>query len=158
MLVSDTDFLSSFAKIDELQLLFAVFQTKEIVITEAVYDELKASPVFDQLLPYFSAQEKKITVKKVSAKDTPDSLGLGERESILLAKEHNAKLLMSDRVAGHYAEKTGVTVIDIPSFLFYCKGKKILSLSQLNTLIAKLKTKDFYQFGEEVEKELLADD
>ena len=34
MIVSDTDFLSSFAKIDELKLVFRVFKTKEIVITE----------------------------------------------------------------------------------------------------------------------------
>jgi len=57
LIVSDTDFLSSFAKINEVNLIFKVFKTKEIVITEAVYDELKESPVFDLLLPYFSSKE-----------------------------------------------------------------------------------------------------
>jgi len=146
LIVSDTDFLSSFAKIDELNLVFKVFKTKEIVITEAVYDELKESPLFDLLLPYFSSKENKITIKKLSAKDVPENLGVWERESISLAKDKKAKLLMNDKVAGRYAEKVGVKVIDIPAFLFYCKEKKILNNSQLKTIILNLKAKDFYEF------------
>ena len=157
MIVADTDFLSSFVKIDELSLVFKVFKTKEIVITEAVYNELKEYPSFNLLLPYFSAKENKIIVKKVSAKDFPEHLGNGERESINLAKETKAKLLMNDRVAGKYAEKIGVKVVDIPSFLFYCKEKKILITSQLKIIISKLKAKDFYEFKKEVEKSLISD-
>lgn len=154
MIVSDTDFLSSFAKIEEVNLIFGVFNTKEIVVGGSVYDELKESPMFDLLLPYFSSKENKITVKKISAKNLPEHLGPGERESITLAKENKAKLLMNDKVAGKYAEKIGVKVIDIPAFLFHCKKKKILDTSQLKTMISKLKAKDFYDFEEEVKKAL----
>jgi len=157
LIVSDTDFLSSFAKIDKLKLIFRILKTREIVITEATYGELKESPVFDLLLPYFSAKENKIIIKKVSAKYVPEYLGLGERESIALAKKHKAKLLMNDRLAGKYAEKISVKVIDIPTFLFYCKEKKILNTPQLKTIISKLKAKDFYEFGKEVEKVLTSD-
>ena len=157
LIVSDTDFLSSFAKIGELSLIFKVFKTNEIMITKAVYNELKESLVFDILLPYFSAKEKKITVKEISAKDFPEHLGYGEKESIALAKENKTELLMNDRVASKYAEKKGVKVIDVPSFLFYCKEKKILDTSQLETLISKLKAKDFYKFEEEVEKALISE-
>ena len=157
LIVSDTDFLSSFAKIDELELVFRVFKTKEIVITEAVYNELKEAPVFDLLLTYFSAKENKIIIKKVSAKGVPESLGEGERASISLAKDKKAKLLMDDRDAGEYTEKVGVKVIDIPSFLFYCKRKKILNTPQLKTIISKLKAKDFYEFERGVEKALVSD-
>ena len=156
LIVSDTDFLSSFAKIEELNLVFRVFKTKEIVIAESVYNELKESSVFDLLLPYFLAKENKIVVKKAFAKDVPESLGAGERESISLAKESKAKLLINDKVAGKYAKKVGVKVIDIPAFLFYCKEKKILDTSQLKTLILKLKAKDFYRFEEEIEKILVS--
>ena len=154
MIVADTDFLSSFVKINELKLVFRVLKTKEIAITKAVYNELKESPMFDLLLPYFSAKENKIVVKKVSAKDAPENLGLGERESIALAKENKAKLLMNDKIAGKYAEIMDVKVVDIPSFLFYCKEKKILNTYQLKTLISKLKANDFYEFKKEVEKAL----
>ena len=156
MIVADTDFLSSFLKIGELELVFKVFKTKEIVITEAVYNELKEYPVFDLLLPYFSAKENKIIVKKVSAKNFPEQLGNGERESIVIAKANKAKLLTNDGVAGRYAEKFGVKVIDIPAFLFYCKEKKNLNTSQLKMIISNLKAKDFYEFEEEVEKALIS--
>jgi predicted nucleic acid-binding protein len=156
LIVADTDFLSSFAKINELNLIFKVFKTKEIVITQAVYNELKESAVFDLLLPYFSYKNNKITINKISAKDVAEYLGIGERESITLAKENKAKLLMDDRVAGKYAEKIGVKIIDIPTFLFYCKQKKFLNNSQLKTIILKLKAKDFYEFEKEVEKELIS--
>lgn len=154
MIVSDTDFLSSLAKIDELNLVFRVFKTKEIIITQAVYNELKEALIFDLLLPYFSAKDKKIIVKNIPTKDFPEHLGVGEKESIALAKENKAKLLMNDKVAGEYAEKIGVNVIDIPSFLFYCKKKKILNTSQLKTMISKLKAKDFYEFEKGLEKAL----
>lgn len=158
MIVSDTDFLSSFAKIDELKLVFRVFKTKEIVITEAVYNELKEAPVFDLLLTYFSAKENKIIIKKVSVKDVPENLGTGERESITLAKDKKAKLLMDDRDAGEYAESKGIDVIDIPAFLFHFKEKKILSVSEIKSIISNLKDKDHYEFEAKVKEELLKTD
>lgn len=157
MIVSDTDFLSSFAKIDEVNLVFKVFRIKEILITDAVYNELKESTIFDKLLPYFSAKENKLVIKEVSAKESLEYLGAGENESIALAKEYRAKLLMNDKIAGKYAEKGGVKVIDIPAFLFYCKEKNVLNISQLKTLISRLKSKDFYAFEKEVEKALISD-
>jgi len=158
LIVSDTDFLSSFAKIDELKLVFRVLKTKEIVITEAVYNEIKKSPVLDILLPYFSAKENKIIIKKISAKDVPENLGTGERESISLAKDKKAKLLMDDRDAGEYAESKGVDVIDIPAFLFHCKEKNILSVSEIKSIINNLKDKDHYEFEAKVKVELLKTD
>lgn len=156
MIVSDTDFLSSFAKIDELKLVFRVFKTKEIVITKAVYNELKEAPVFDKLSPYFSAKGNKIKVEKSAIKSVPENLGEGERESISLAKDKKAKLLMDDRDAGKYAESKGVDVIDIPAFLFHCKEKKILNTAHLKTLIANLKAKDFYEFENQIAEVLLS--
>ncbi len=154
MIVCDTDFLSSFGKINKLDLIFKVFKTKEMVIAQAVYDELKESPMFDLLLPYFSANKNKIIVKKVPTKNFPHNLGGGERESIAFAKDNKAKLLMNDKVAGKYAKTIGVKVIDIPAFLLYCKEKKILGASQLKIIILKLKAKDFYEFEKEVKKAL----
>jgi len=157
LIVSDTDFLSSSAKIGELDLLFNVFKTKEILITTAVYSELKKSPVFDILLPYFSDKDKKIVVKKIVVGNFPEYLGAGEKEAIALAQKMRARLLMNDKVAGLYAEKSGVRVVDIPSFLFYCKEKKFLDISQLRNLIAKLKAKDFYELEKELEMELISE-
>lgn len=155
MIVADTDFLSAFGKIGKVDLIFSVFKTKEITISNAVYRELKESPVFDKLLPYFSSIGKKINVKEVPTKDLPENLGEGEKESITFAKNKKAKLLMDDREAGAYAESKGVDVIDIPAFLFHCKEKKKLSISEIKDIINSLKDKDFYEFEAEVKEELL---
>lgn len=155
MIVSDTDFLSAFSKIGKIDLIFRVFKTKEITISKAVYRELKESPAFDKVLPYFTDKEKSIKVKKVSTKEVPTSLGEGERESITLAQNQKAKLLMDDREAGIFAEGKGLDVIDIPAFLFHCKEKKKLSVSQIKEIITGLKDKDFYEFETKVKEELL---
>ena len=85
----------------------------------------------------------------------PINLGEGERESITLAKDQKAKLLMDDTEAGIYAESKGVDVIDIPAFLFHCKEKKILAVSEIKDIINSLKDKDFYEFETKVKEELL---
>lgn len=46
MIISDTDFISSFAKIGKIDLIFDALKVKEITITQAVYNELKEVPVF----------------------------------------------------------------------------------------------------------------
>lgn len=155
MIVSDTDFLSALAKIDKIDLIFSALKTNEIMITEAVYEEIKQALVFDKLLPYLSS--KKIKVVSVSTKDMPANLGNGEKESISFAKDKKSKLLMDDRKAGRYAENKDVSVIDIPSFLFYCKQNGILSASEIKNVISKLKEKDFYEFEKGIVDELVSE-
>ena len=57
MIISDTDFISSFAKIGKVDLIFDALKVKEITITQAVYNELKEVPVFEKLLPYKTKQK-----------------------------------------------------------------------------------------------------
>ena len=155
MIVSDTDFLSSFIKIGKLDLVFNVFKTKEITITNAVYDELKKSPIFVMIQPYILSN--KIKVESILTDESNENFGKGETESILLAKNKKAKLLMDDREAGRLAEGQGITVVDIPSFLFYCKENKILSSYDLNEIISQLKEKDYYEFEKEIKDELISE-
>ena len=155
LIISDTDFLSSFAKIKKIELIFKVFRTNSLSITQAVYEELKQCPVFEELLPYFA--DKRIENKKTSDNSVPTHFGKGEKESISLAKETKSKLLMDDRKAAKYAESIGVIVIDTPAFLFYCKEKKILSVAEIKKIITQLREKDYYEFNEEVKKELISE-
>ncbi len=147
MIISDTDFLSSFAKIGRVNLIFEVLKVKEITITNAVYEELKKSSFFENLHPYFSDGNKnRIRIEKESEAERIEKFGLGETESINLAVQKKAKLLMDDRAAGKYAESKGIDVIDIPAFLFYCKEKKRLNSSEIKEIISDLKSNDYYEF------------
>ena len=62
---------------------------------------------------------------------------------------------MNDRKAAKYAENRGITVIDIPIFLFYCKTSNNLSNKELAQIIKDLKAKDYYEFSSEVKEKLL---
>jgi predicted nucleic acid-binding protein len=115
LIVSDTDFLSAFAKIRRINLILDIFKEDHIIIPEAVYHELKQAPVFDMMISHIS--KKLVRVMKTKSLNADGILGKGERQAIYLSIKNRCKLLMDDRVAGCYAEKKGVKVVDIPSFL-----------------------------------------
>lgn len=71
MIVLDTDFFSSFFKIGRLDLILDVSGEEKLVIPKTVYDELKRTSFFDELVyrVAFSedalSDERYILVKKV---------------------------------------------------------------------------------------------
>ncbi len=154
MIIADADFLSAFLKIDQLNLVFTALETKEIVVTEAVLDELKQAPVYEKLLRALSSENEKIVVKKVKAVRS-ENLGRGELESITLAKNTSSLLLMDDRKAAKFAEGEGVTVMDVPIFLLHCKTGNFVSSAKIKEIIGQLKEKDYYEFSEEVKETLI---
>ena len=60
MIIADTDFLCSFLKIGRLELIFKVLETKEIVIAEAVFQEVQQAPVYSKLFDALQSKEQKI--------------------------------------------------------------------------------------------------
>ena len=62
---------------------------------------------------------------------------------------------MNDRKAATFAKSRGITVMDIPIFLFHCKTSNNLSNKELTQIIKDLKEKDYYEFSAEVKERLL---
>ncbi len=154
MIIADTDFLSAFLKIDRLGLVFKVLETKEIVIAGAVVHEIEQAPMYSKLLEALQSKDHKIIVKIITISDSGD-FGRGELESISLAEESDGVLLMNDRKAAKYAESRGITVMDIPIFLFHCKANNHLSNKELTQIIKDLNEKDHYEFSTKVKEKLL---
>lgn len=152
MIIADSDFLSVFLKIEKLSLIFTALEIKELIITGAVLQEIKPAPVYDLFLE--ASKKHKIIVMGSKEKETLD-FGLGELESIALAKETNSILLMDDRRAARFAELKGITVMNIPVFLLHCKMNGVLSTEELRGIIKDMKEKDHYQFNPEIEGKLL---
>ena len=76
MIISDTDFISSFAKIGKVVLIFDALKVKGIIITQDVYNELKEVPVFEKLLPYFSGNKKnRITIQNAPTENMSENYG-----------------------------------------------------------------------------------
>ena len=82
-------------------------------------------------------------------------LGKGELWCMVLAKEHGAEILISDRHARQIARNKKLTTISIPTFLLRYKRKRKISMEEIKGIIKDLREKDFYVFSKEVEGELL---
>ena len=155
MIISDADFLSSFIKISALELVFKALGTDKITITAGVLNELEQAPFREKLHFWLTATEFKLVVEKIDKIYFSEEFGRGELESIYLAERTNSLLLTNDRNAGILAERKGITVMDIVTFLIYCKKHNLLSNDELGKIIRDLKEKDYYEFSEEVKEILL---
>ena len=156
MIVIDTDFLSCFFKIKRIDLLFKALNTKKIVIASAVLHELEKAQFYNEFLKLLSSKENTISIQKVSPLEQSQILGLGELESIALAEKLGALLLMNDQIAVKVAEAKGILVLDIPSFLLFCKKRNIVSKEDMQKIIIDLKEKDYYEFSQDVLDVLLS--
>lgn len=156
MIVADADFLSSFLKIDALELVFKALGTDTITITSGVLTELEQAPFREKLHFWLTATDLKVVVEKIDEVYFSEDFGRGELESIYLAEQTNSLLLTNDRNAGILAERKGITVMDVTTFLAYCKNHYLLSKDELRKIINDLKEKDYYEFSEEVKNILLS--
>jgi len=155
-IICDTDFLSSFLKIDKLKLVKQFFNVKYIYIPAAVFNEL--SQAVGLSLKLYELNWVKIKKIEVDRKENLDfsSLGEGEIECISLCKNRkNSILLTNDVKATRIAVSHNIKVLNISSFLLLCKRNKFLELSDITKIINDLKNKDFYEFGEEEVEVLL---
>ena len=157
--VLDTDFLSSFLKIERLELVRGFFRTEHFLVPTAVYREIAVTPLLPAL-----ARIPWVQIRTIERNQAPDwisdrefsELGDGEQEAIVLASIlGDSTLLMSDRRAGHYARRRNIDVVNIPAFLLAYRRSGLASLKTIQKLIDTLKEKDHYGFSKAVLEQLL---
>lgn len=124
MIVVDTNLLSTFARIQRLDLLFAVAETDALYLTPAVKKEIELGlkQNLDFLLPvseglangtkFFLLQ---LTPDEKHLSDTlPASLNAGEKESISVCqKRPGSKLLTNDKRAHNYCQENQIASLDL---------------------------------------------
>ena len=138
MIVSDTDFLSAFLKIGELELILEELGMEEIVVPVQVEKEL--------LEDLEEKINESITVEDVDPIED-EGLGEGERAAIALATEEDL-VLMNDRKACERAAQEDLNTVTIPGFL------KFLDSEETQEIAEKLREKDNYRFSEKERKEI----
>ncbi len=152
--VLDTDFLSSFLKIERLDLVRDFFQTENLLVPAAVYREIAVTPFLPALTALDWIQIRAIEQGRVSGLSGDrefSELGSGEQEAIALTSIlADSVLLMSDRRAGHYARSMGINVVDIPAFLLAYRRSGEATGEAIRTLIEALQQKDHYGFSRTV--------
>lgn len=107
MIVLDTDFFRSFFKVGRLKLILDASGEEKVVIPGTVYDELKMTSFFDEILYRIAFSEDDLSderytlVKKVDLSNCDSfigpeeitGLGKGELGCMVLAKEHGARVM-----------------------------------------------------------------
>ena len=167
MIIIDTDFLSSFFKIGKLDLILKALNLKFVTVPTTVYEELKEAKFFDEILSLFAFEEKELSdqrfilVKNVDLSALEDFteeettiLGKGELGCFVLGK-NGETILIDDSKARAVAKEKGLNVVSVPSFLLSCKKKNVVSVNELKHILESLKSKDYYEFTEDVKKALL---
>jgi len=123
--VLDADFLSSFLKIDSLDLVRDFYQVEALQIPPAVYSEVRQMRFFPKLasLPWVRVTPPDPGIMETLALEQGFAeFGSGEKEAIALTKQlPDSVLLMSDNRARLWANRIGLQSIGIPTFLLACK-------------------------------------
>lgn len=143
--VFDADVLSTFAKIQKLDLLGKVFGKNKLLITQAVSSDLKRSksPLVKNVLKSKLFQHASLNkqeydlARKIYAEKR---LGIGESECIALCKIRNATIVTNDSKAIQFAEKLNINLVDLETILHSLKD--LISKEQLEQIISDIEAKD----------------
>jgi len=159
IIVCDMDFLSSFLKIERLELVKDLFKKEKLYIPIAVLGEIAKTDLITDLL-----DKKRIKVKRINYEDLREmesveefkNLGSGEKECLVLCNQfRDSMLLISDNKAREIANKNNIAVLNISAFLLACKDVGLLNSEDIATIIHDLKDKDYYEFSEEERSRLI---
>ncbi|MDO8139893.1 MAG: DUF3368 domain-containing protein [Candidatus Brocadiales bacterium] len=127
IVVSNSGPIISFARASSLDILRQVL--KEIIIPSAVYEDivLQGGIKPGAIEIKNATWVKREIIRNISqVNQLPLSLGLGEREAIILAEELKAFLLIDDRSARKEAEKRGIACFGSLRVLKEAKEKRLV--------------------------------
>jgi predicted nucleic acid-binding protein len=155
MILADTDILSALAKVGRLSLLFSLFCVTRLQIVPGVFKEIAHSVALGrsyatEILSSISSAQ--IEVIGLSQEETvfcdtlPSSLGVGERESIAIARERKGTLLSNESRVAHYCRQFQIPCIRLPGILraFWIEG--ITSKDEVQLIVVDLQRKDKMKF------------
>ncbi|MEA1925249.1 MAG: hypothetical protein U9M95_05205 [Candidatus Altiarchaeota archaeon] len=151
MILVDTNIISTFMKIERLDLLFKVFNTPKLYLSSNVFQELKV----DRDRGYAPAEElfclindHRIDIVIPSKKESlltlklPESFGSGELDSIAICKEREAVFLSNEKKVINYCKRKGITCFDLCDILAALWRYKLLRKNEIRELIKEIEERD----------------
>ena len=151
----DTDVLSTFAKVDRLDLLLKVFNRPQLFVSEGVWREVKRGEergfAFTQAILKFE-KERKLRILCIEPEDLrfrtglPTSLALGELDSICICKRLGTSLISNERRVKHHCEQNGIQCINLNAILRSLWRLDIMSKDQVKVLMKEMEDKDRMTF------------
>ena len=145
MFVFDADILSTFAKINKVEILPKIFSSSVLLIPPAVMADLQASKSESVRKACESNLFQRATLDQNESEfaekiSKEKRLGKGEIECIAVCKFRSANIVTNDSRAISYAEKLNISVIDLETILYYLK--EIISNDGLKQLINDIESED----------------
>ena len=151
MILLDTNILSTFGIIGKLELLFKIFRNGPICISPNVLFEIKKAHSFGY--SYASSVLKLIEDEKIvliSITETelllsyelPSSFGLGERDSIVIAKQRNFVFVTNEKKIINYCNREKIVCLQLNKLLRYLFIEGIMDKENINDLINDIESKD----------------
>lgn len=151
MILLDTNIISTFSKIEKLNLLYDVFNTDTFYISPNVYDEIMMAKnkgytfvnnVIDLLHKKKLLQIPLTTNEKVKINQIPLSLSKGERDSIVICQERKGIIVTNERKVVNYCKKHQIIYFDLGDILKALFLFLNFSRSKLNNLMKEIEEKD----------------
>jgi len=155
LVLVDTDILSIFSKIERLPLLYAVFDQEELYIAAAVENEIKIGVSkgfsFSNAIIELNTQgriqiQQPTNTDKIYMDSLPDSLALGERESMAICKRLTALFVSNERRVKHHCQVNGIRCTNLNEILRTLWELGILPLSEVRKVVTEIETKDPLKF------------
>ena len=166
MILADTDILSALAKVARLPLLFTLLRTNKLQITPGVFREVAHSlhlrrRYAEDVLALVAAgqiQVISLTQEEAAFSDAlPGTLGIGERESLAVARERGGTVLSNESRVAHYCRQYQVPCLQLPDILRALWVEGIIAKQEVQDVIADLRVKDWMQFTQSTLEAILAD-
>lgn len=149
-IIIDTDIISTFGKIKKHPLLLKLFQKSRILISPKVYQDIITARELGydfvehilihnpQICPLTSNEIEQVK----NLMDKERTLGWGEIESIILARNRRLLLLTNDKKAIKTANKLNINYFNLPMLLRQFWKQNILSKEEVLNLILTIEEKD----------------
>ena len=149
IVVLDCDLISSFAKINRIDLLETLFPDAQLAITASVYNELLKTKEhgFDFLDEIVQSDIGLINIRKEERSVFEDFLQdyrihLGEAEGIAIAKCRDGVFMTNDSLAVRFCEEKGVKVLNLKDVLRKIAVDGTVNKGEMLKLIRGIETKD----------------
>ncbi len=145
--IADTDILSTFGKIDRLDLLQRLFDS--VYIAPAVSRELMRAEGVG--FAWVATVKRTVTLLPLSEDEHREAerlaslypqLGSGEIESFVLAQTHHLLCLTNERQAKMVGNTLGLSYLDLEELLRALKTRQLLTTEALADLIAQIEEYD----------------
>jgi len=151
MIIVDTDILSAFAKIGQLDSLYALFSVEVLSIPPGVLTEIEVSfdagyadarEIFQRFLSG-GIQLVLLTDYEVALKEQlPDAFGEGEAEAVAICQSRNLPLLTNEKRVLQYCQQHGITCFRIPAILRALWENGVTTKNEVRKMVDDLMDKD----------------